>query len=470
MNPLAGAALLAIAVGAAAAAPPPDAEPPSERIARLTQYIHAVRTHEPGELDGPLYTVAAFTNDQVRILWVDVQTLIHFVHCGTCNGVSVRGLNDRVVPVRYSKSEIIALREAAGVLRERRETDDILRRGAILHADVVMIGHREGDIHVEQPPPAAPRGFGPPPRPERVILKSTDGRQDHLIDAAVHWEIAYALIDRLPSGQKPAPQQDPMVRQWYHATIAYLQDTAMHDPVHFDRALRLFPDDAEVLFQAGCLHETLASPRVQEVLRSATIPRGLVMSFKSERAELETAERFFRRSLEVDPARQETRLRLGRVLGLLDRHEQAAVELRQVTDDVDHLALRYYTALFLGREEEALGNREAARAAYQRAGALYPLAQSAPIALSHLARESGERDQALASVQRVLDLPADEDDRQDPFWVYHFIQGRHLDELREQLYKPFRHAPPLQPESNAGFAECADKTMRCVLSGPGVHR
>jgi hypothetical protein len=26
-----------------------------------------------------------------------------------------------------------------------------------------------------------------------------------------------------------------------------------------------------------------------------------------------------------------------------------------VTDDVDHVVLRYYTALFLGREEEALG-------------------------------------------------------------------------------------------------------------------
>ena len=54
-----------------------------------------------------------------------------------------------------------------------------------------------------------------------------------------------------------------------------------------ERALRLFPNDAEVLFQAGCLHETLASSRVQAVLRSATIPRGLVMSFGSERSELE---------------------------------------------------------------------------------------------------------------------------------------------------------------------------------------
>jgi tetratricopeptide (TPR) repeat protein len=436
MQSLAGAALLIVGVSAAAAA----VEPPSARIARLNEYIQAVRTHEPGGADAALYTVASWSNDQIGLLWLDVQTLIHFVHCGSCNGASVRGLNDRVVPIRYSKSEIIALHELAGTLRERRETDEILKRGAILHADVVMIGHREGDLHVEQPPQPGQRGFNPlPMTAERIILKSIDGRQDHLFDAAVHWEIAYALLDRIPTGQKPAPQEDPTVRQWYHATIAYLQDTAMHDSVHFDRALRLFPNDAEVLFQAGCLHETLASSRVQAVLRSATIPSGLVMSFGSERAELEAAERFFRRALTVDPSRQEARLRLGRVLALLDRHEQAAAELRQVTDDVDHVALRYYTALFLGREEEMLGRRDAAREAYERAAAMFPLAQSPLIALSHLARDAGERDRALASIQRVLELPLNEMDRRDPFWVYHFIQARHLDELLDQLHRPFRH-------------------------------
>jgi hypothetical protein len=30
-------------------------------------------------------------------------------------------------------------------------------------------------------------------------------------------------------------------------------------------------------------------------------------------------------------------------------------------------------------------------------------------------------------------------DRRDPFWVYHFVQGRHLDELLDELYRPFRH-------------------------------
>jgi len=440
MRSVAGAALVIIGVTAAAS----PAEPLSPRLTLLQQYLHAVRTHEPGDTDSALYTVASWSNQQIRSLWVDVQTLMLLVHCPGCKGVTVRSLDDRIAQRQYTTSEFIALREMAGTVRERHEDDDILKRGAILHADVVMLGHREGDLHVEQPPPSA-AGRGPNPSPPgagRIILKSVDGRQDHLIDAAVHWDIAYTLLDRIPNGAKPAPQGDLTVRHWYHATIAYFQGTAMYDPQHFERALRLFPTDAEVVFQAGCLHESLASSRVQEVLRSATIPRGMAPSFKSEKAELETAERFFRGALELDPSRQEIRVRLGRVLGLLDRHEQAAAELRQVTDDVDQMALRYYTALFLGREEEMLGRRDAAREAYERAAAMFPLAQSPLIALSHLARDAGERDRALASIQRVLELPSHEMDRRDPFWVYHFIQARHLDELLDELYRPFRHKVP----------------------------
>ncbi len=437
------AAAIALCAGCVVACrglPVAAAEPPTRRIALLMDWLHAVRTHEPGDADAAVYTLASWNNGQIRALWLDVQTLLRFVHCVGCNAVAVRGLDGRHVPVPYTKSEILGLREMAGVIREQPGAEgDILKRGAILHADVVMMAKPQTELHVEQPRANAAGSMRPqPPGPDRIILQSTDGRQDRLVDDAAHWDIGYALLDLVPGGGKPAPQLDLTVRLWYRATIAFLQSTAMHDVVHFERALHLFPDDADIQFQAGCLHETLASPRVQEVLRSATVPRDVVISVKSERAELETAERFFRRTLDLDPSHQEARLRLGRVLGVLGHHEQAAAELRQVTDAVDHVAIRYYTALFLGREEEMLGHRDAARAGYERAGGMFPLAQSPQIALSHLARESAEPERALASAQRVLNLPPNEVDRRDPFWVYHFIQGRHLDELLFELYGPFR--------------------------------
>src|SRR5262249_8078863 len=109
-------------------------------------------------------------------------------------------------------------------------------------------------------------------------------------------------------------------------------------------------------------------------------------------------------------------------------------------DDLDTPENRYYAALFLGAEEESLGRRDDARAAYARASELFPFAQSAQIALSHLARESGDRAEALARIGRVFDLPIEPDNRRDPFWVYHFFQGRDVDELLARLYRPFRHA------------------------------
>lgn len=424
---------------------PSNATPPpavaSERISRLGDWLQAVRTHEPGTQDAALYTLASWDNREIRTLWIDVQALIHFIRCPKCLAFTVIGLDGRVVRITYTRPEAVALQDIATLIRERAGDDNqILKRGAILHADVVMYGQPSGEPHVDRPLSPIPRSSTqPPPAPDRLVLRSNDGRPDSIVNDAVHWDIAYALLDKVTDiSGKVAPGKDETVRLWYRATIAHLQNVSMHDPAHFERALRLFPDDAEIQFQTGALHESLASGRVQEVLRGATIPTGVSLAIKSEHSELENAERHFRRALELEPTHQEARLRLGRVLGLLDRHEQAAIELRQVTDDVDHVVLRYYTALFLGHEEEALGHRDAAQTAYERAGNLFPLAQSPQIALSHLAREAGDRAAALSSVQRVLSLPPNEMDRRDPFWIYHFVQGRHVDELLAELYRPFR--------------------------------
>ena len=51
--------------------------------------------------------------------------------------------------------------------------------------------------------------------------------------------------------------------------------------------------------------------------------------------------------------------------------------------------LLYYGNMFLGAEADALGLTDEARQAYERAGELYPLAQSPRLALSALAARSG---------------------------------------------------------------------------------
>ncbi len=77
----------------------------------------------------------------------------------------------------------------------------------------------------------------------------------------------------------------------------------------------------------------------------------------------------------------------------------------------------YLAELFLGREEEALGRRDEARRHYERAAELYPNAQSPRLALSRLARQTGDR----ASAQRALQTLASvsDVDRADPWWLFY---------------------------------------------------
>jgi tetratricopeptide (TPR) repeat protein len=127
-------------------------------------------------------------------------------------------------------------------------------------------------------------------------------------------------------------------------------------------------------------------------------------------------------------------LRLGRVLGLRGRHAEAAAELDRALPSLRDDRLRYYAHLFLGEELAALGRRDAARASYDRAVALFPSAQSARFALSALARRHGDRRTALASIREVLGLPADESSRPDPWWQYHYPVRSDADASLAGLY------------------------------------
>ena len=117
------------------------------------------------------------------------------------------------------------------------------------------------------------------------------------------------------------------------------------------------------------------------------------------RAELAKAERFFRDSLAHRPEHLEARVRHGRVLDHLGRHEEASANCAGPLPDGASDQLLYLAQLFLGRAEEALEHGEAARAAFERASALYPNAQSPRLALSQIARRAGNRPAAQRELQ-----------------------------------------------------------------------
>jgi hypothetical protein len=419
-----------------------------------------VLDHEPGAEDAPVMEVGLWSGSELPTLWVDWNVLLRLMRDPRPAAFSVQSPGQsKPQPIVYTNRQLHRLQvlacAAAGIVNERAcvelkapfeldadllrlaerarasraggDDNYVLRRGALLHTDVAMLTTR----------PSGPIGAEGMPGPQQITVWFSDGREKGLDHNASHWELARWLLDRV----SPALGRDSMVRTWYGATGAWMQSRDYHDLAHLRQARRLFPNDADILFLSGCEHEAFAGAGIQAA-RAAGLPAGFRFEVRSDRAELGEAERFFRRALSLNPGLTEARLRLGRVLLLRGRHKEAADELRQAYASVDDDLLRYYSALFLGAAEEALGNHERAAESYARAADLYPTAQSPHLALSALARRRGDREGALREIQRVFDLPATGPERQDPWWTYLVAQARNADRRLEELRRPFLEPQP----------------------------
>lgn len=342
----------------------------SAKAGRLEQWLAAIDAHIPGDPGMIAIEVSTWTGTELE-------------------GVTVE-----------------AKRHARSIAKtDPDRANQILLRGAALHADIARL---IPDDVVRRSPS------------QKTTYAVRDGRWLGVRYVSIHWQLGRSLLDSVV----PAPAQHPGVREWYLETCAELlrlrQFAAAVD--HYSRARQLFPSDPVILFVSGALHERFASTALQAAAESITESDRTSAAVSATRGELGRAERFFRDSLVYRPNHVEARLRHGRVLDDLGRHEEAAAELRRAITDGASGPLLYLAHLFLGRAEEALGRDHAARAAFERALALYPNAQSPRLALSQIARRAGDRAAAQRELQAIAKLPDDERRREDPWWVYYDVR------------------------------------------------
>jgi tetratricopeptide (TPR) repeat protein len=283
--------------------------------------------------------------------------------------------------------------------------NEILLRGAALHSDIARL---------------IPEDTVRRSAKQRTTYIVRDGRWIGVRYITIHWQLGRSLLDSVT----PEPAAHPGVHAWYLETsedmAALRQFAAAID--HHVRARQLFPTDPAILFASGVLHERFASAGLQAAAVSVSESNRESAAINSVRGELTRAERFFRDTLALRPDHVLARIRHGRVLDDLGRHDEAAGELRRAIADGASEALLYLAQLFLGRAEDARGNLHAARAAFERASALYPDAQSPRLALSQIARRVGDRAAAQQQLQAIAKLPDDERRRKDPWWLYYDIR------------------------------------------------
>ena len=90
--------------------------------------------------------------------------------------------------------------------------------------------------------------------------------------------------------------RDADFRLWYRATLASMEAEDLWSVAHAAEAVARFPEDAELLFLAGCVHETLQEARVQASLATTRLPGDVIFRVVPPHDELRLAEALLKRA------------------------------------------------------------------------------------------------------------------------------------------------------------------------------
>ena len=215
--------------------------------------------------------------------------------------------------------------------------------------------------------------------------------------APVNIGIARRAVEALSSRR----QGVAVCRQWVIAAAAWSRAEAARVNIED------LGDDAAVLTVLGMLPE---NRRVPGGNGSGLALPGI------DAAELQKAERFYRRALAVDSTLVDARLRLGRVLALQGRNDDAVSELTAVRSSSTDRSATYLACLFLGETLEQMRREDLATEAYECAVSAGSGALTARIALARRLWAGGK----VAAGRKVLQEGVKFEAEDDP-WIDYIL-------------------------------------------------
>ena len=191
------------------------------------------------------------------------------------------------------------------------------------------------------------------------------------------------------------------------------------------RAQQRFPQDPLVALALGSLHEAHAAPNAL-VEASAGRQGNLEKWRQEERAyRLEQALVAYRQAVALDPTLAEAHLRLGHVLLLTGKVDEADAAFARASAETGDRRWRYLAEMLRADGADARGDRAAARQRYQAALEAWPDAQSPVLALSRLEASDGDWPAAQARLSTLA--PRAGGRAEDPWWAYGFGQAWRID-------------------------------------------
>ena len=402
------------------------------RMFAVQRWVAAVTEHAPGVIDTALVQVLKMSPEDRKFMAEGQQ-------------IFFRALLGKGVTTTTTEQKKLA--EWGADKSRNPGATDFLKAAVVLHSDAALAG-----------PVEILRGGAPARTDGPKLVWANDGEFGGAVVADWNWPFARSLVDFLAS---TPTTPDPFVSLWYHATSAALLRFGHYGEVnpHLERAIRLLPDDALIAYDRACYYEGLTLPRARQVLedpRTEQIlsptgpgPIGARTSNASPSAQARTtqqhterlkaeaeAERSLRRVLSLDDGAAEARVRLGRLIEVRGRHQEALDSFTAALIGQVDPVTAYYAHLFAARSARELGQLDKAAGHVREALTLFPDAQSALVAQSQLAMFSGDAALALAPIRHLSTL--DHDQRQDPWWQYPMGPGRDADRLLKQLWASVR--------------------------------
>lgn len=395
---------------------PVASKPPFDPEA-VRKWIAAAAAHTPGQLDEVARAIAAWPVPQLTETVGDAVALAKSIPALQAKGGS--GQVKFGLDYIYTVADLQRFFGLSPNGDGPQDASQVLQRGAMLHTDIAILSS------------AVSLG-------QATAVEISDGQVIATASVSVHWDLARELLD----GVTPTPARVELTRQWYYASSAFQASTAHWSDAmpHLDHALHVLPGDARLLFDSGVMREAFAAPTVQLVLQEEALKQAAYVKafggafllrpqplIETAPIELRKADKLFHDAVAAEPGLAEARLHLGRVAGLLGRHDEAARELTTAMAAITDRTLLYYASLFLGLEHQRLGKTDEARRDLERAAAIYPTAQAPLLALSQLARQAGDAPRARQAFDWLAGLPADSDERDDPWWTYDRAHARDAD-------------------------------------------
>jgi tetratricopeptide (TPR) repeat protein len=431
-------ALLALAVAALAVAPgsAQQLELVPAHADAIERWTDAVMSHTPGQADTAVRAVWALTREDRRALHPGMAWILD-------------AIADKRITTRTPVERRIV--DIGLQLARNPGNDEFLKRAIVLHGDAAMAGFLPPLIR-PAPPGAQPLisralAMREPLLVDRALYLENDGQVVGMTVGDWNWIFARSLIARLR-----APASDPFVGQWFHATMAFMFKNRVFGEVqwHLDHAAAILPNDARILLDRGSAAEHQGLPRSQSALSEEDVVVRRDLGVASLEVSNRNAEGFYRRAVERDARLFEARVRLARLLTLRSKYAEALamIEAAPAGTPPDTVAM-YYGHLFAARAERGLGRLEAATIRIDQARTLFPDAQSALMAASHIAMLRADEAGAEEPMRHLALLPFDRSFEDDPWWVYETFTGRYAEALVTEMWKTTGFSPRVPLPSSA---------------------